>query len=82
MRLRIGKIGNMFRSLFNGKRFVAYPDCPVSSGILYTRIPNSRNISFLREHLSGGTLIDVGANVGSVSLLECMPAMGVASATS
>lgn len=56
-------------SLFNGKQFVAYPDCHVSSGILYTRIPNSRNILFLREHLSGGMLIDVGANVGSVSLL-------------
>jgi FkbM family methyltransferase len=56
-------------SLFNGKKFIAYPDCHVSSGIVYTRIPNSRNILFLREHLSGGTLIDVGANVGSVSLL-------------
>ena len=56
-------------ALFNGMRFVAYPDCPVSSGVLYTRIPNSRNILFLRKHVSGGTLIDVGANVGSVSLL-------------
>lgn len=56
-------------SLFNRARFVAYPDCQVSSGVLYTRIPNSRNILFLREHLAGGTLIDVGANVGSVSLL-------------
>jgi FkbM family methyltransferase len=56
-------------SLFNGKRFIAYPDCHVSSGVLYTRIPNSRNILFLRKHVSGGTLIDVGANVGSVSLL-------------
>ena len=56
-------------SLFNGQRFRAYPDCPVSSGVLYTRIPNSRNIIFLRKHLLGGTLIDVGANVGSVTLL-------------
>jgi FkbM family methyltransferase len=56
-------------SLFNGKRFIAYPDCQVSSGVLYTRVPNSRVILFLRKHLSGGTLIDVGANVGSVSLL-------------
>ncbi|MFZ0799682.1 MAG: FkbM family methyltransferase [Terriglobales bacterium] len=56
-------------ALFNGKRFIAYPDCAVSSGVLYTRIPNSRNILFLRKHVSGGTLIDVGANVGSVSLL-------------
>lgn len=56
-------------SLFNGQRFKAYPDCSVSSGILYTRIPSSRNILFLRKHVSGGTLIDVGANVGSVTLL-------------
>jgi FkbM family methyltransferase len=56
-------------SLFNGKWFKAYPDCQVSSGVLYTRIPNSRNILFLRKHLSGGTLIDVGSNVGSVALL-------------
>jgi FkbM family methyltransferase len=56
-------------SLFNKKRFVAYPDCQVSSAILYTHIPNSRNILFLRKHISGGTLIDVGANVGSVSLM-------------
>jgi len=56
-------------SLFNGKPFRAYPDCQVSSGVLYTRIPNSRNILFVRKLLSGGTLIDVGANVGSVGLL-------------
>jgi FkbM family methyltransferase len=56
-------------TLFNGKRFKAYPDCPVSSGVLYARMPNSRNITFLRKHVSEGTLIDVGANVGSVSLL-------------
>ena len=56
-------------TLFNGQRFAAYPDCPVSSGVLYTRIPNSKNILFLRQHLSGGTLVDVGANVGSVTLL-------------
>jgi FkbM family methyltransferase len=56
-------------SLFNGKKFKAYPDCPVSSGVLYTHIPNSKCILFLRKFVSGGTLIDVGANVGSVSLL-------------
>lgn len=56
-------------SLFNGNRFEAYPDCQVSSGVLYTHIPNSRCILFLRKFLSGGTLLDIGANVGSVSLL-------------
>ena len=56
-------------SLFNRAHFVAYPDCQVSAGVLYLRIPNSRNILFLRDHLAGGTLVDVGANVGSVTLL-------------
>ncbi len=56
-------------SLFNGFRFLAYPDCHVSSAVFYTRIPNGRHIRFLREHLLGGTLVDVGANVGLVSLL-------------
>jgi FkbM family methyltransferase len=36
---------------------------------MYARIPESRDILYLRSHLQGGTLIDVGANVGLVSLL-------------
>jgi len=55
--------------LLNGFRFVAYPDCYVSSGLLYTRIPDYNEITFLRKHVDGGTLVDVGANVGSISLL-------------
>jgi FkbM family methyltransferase len=55
--------------VFNGLRFVAYPDCQVSSGFVYYRIPDYREIAFLRSHLNGGTLVDVGANVGSVSIL-------------
>ena len=55
--------------LFNGLRFRAYPDCDVSSGALYTRIPDSRDIFFMRSHIGQGTLIDVGANVGLVTLL-------------
>jgi FkbM family methyltransferase len=54
--------------LFNGLRFIAYPDCVVSSGFIYRRIPDYRDISFLRLHVQGGSLVDVGANVGSVSL--------------
>ena len=54
--------------LFNGFRFVAYPDCGVSSSVFYSRIPNFRALSFLREHVRNGTLVDVGANVGLVSL--------------
>ena len=55
-------------TLFNGLRFIAYPDCVVSAGIIYRRIPDYRDISFVRLHLHGGALVDVGANVGSVSL--------------
>lgn len=54
--------------LFNGLRLIAYPDCGVSAGFIYRRIPDYHDISFLRRHLHGGVLIDVGANVGSVSL--------------
>jgi FkbM family methyltransferase len=36
---------------------------------MYTRIPDSRDILFLREHMGEGTLIDIGSNVGLVTLL-------------
>lgn len=55
--------------LFNGFRFRAYPDCHVSSSVLYSRIPNFSCLSFLRKHIEKGTLLDIGANVGLVSLL-------------
>ena len=41
----------------------------MSPGVLYTRIPDSRDILFMRSHIRQGTLIDVGANVGLVTLL-------------
>jgi FkbM family methyltransferase len=55
--------------LFNGVRFRAYPDCQASSAVLYTRIPNFQCLSFLRKHIEGGVLLDIGANVGLISLL-------------
>jgi hypothetical protein len=55
--------------LFNGLQFRAYPDCQASSAVMYTRVPASRDIFFLRAHIGEGTLIDVGANVGLVTLL-------------
>lgn len=55
--------------LLNGLRMQVWPDCDVSPAALYYALPNSRHISFLRKHLDGGTLLDVGANVGLVSLL-------------
>lgn len=55
--------------LFNGFRFRAYADCHISSAAVYSRIPNFRCLSFLRKHMEKGTLLDIGANVGLVSLL-------------
>ncbi len=55
--------------LFNGFRFRAYPDCQSSSAVLYTRIPNFKCLSFLRKHIAKGILLDIGANVGLISLL-------------
>jgi len=55
--------------LFNGLRFRAYPDCQASSAVFYTRIPNFRCLSFLRKHIERGILLDIGANVGLISLL-------------
>lgn len=53
----------------NAFRFIAYPDSDVAAGFLYYRVPGSQDIEFLRAHLKGGVAIDVGSNVGSVSLL-------------
>ncbi|HEY1265364.1 MAG TPA: FkbM family methyltransferase [Terriglobales bacterium] len=55
--------------LFNGMRFRAYPDCTVSSSAVYFRVPNYRHVEFIRRHVRGGTLLDIGANVGLFTLL-------------
>ena len=55
--------------LFSGLKFRAYPDCQASAAGMYTHIPDSRDILFLRERMGRGILIDVGASVGLVILL-------------
>lgn len=55
--------------LFNGLQIIAYPDCQTSSIAIYFRVPDYREISFLRRRLSNGLMIDVGANVGLLTLL-------------
>ena len=55
-------------NLSNGSRLIAYPDCVVSAGFIYQRVPDFRDISFLRLHVHGAALVDVGANVGSICL--------------
>jgi FkbM family methyltransferase len=53
----------------NGFRFIAYPESDVSAGFIYYRVPDAHDIAFLRAHTRGGVFLDIGANVGSVSLL-------------
>lgn len=37
--------------------------------LFYYRVPDAHDIAFLRAHIQGGVFLDIGANVGSVSLL-------------
>jgi FkbM family methyltransferase len=55
--------------LLNGLRVQVWPDCDTSPAALYYSLPNGRHISFLRRYLDGGTFVDIGANIGLVSLL-------------
>ena len=59
----------VYAHLFNGLRLCVWPDCDVSPAALYYRLPNGKPIAFLRRFLDGGTFLDVGANVGLVTLL-------------
>jgi len=57
-------------TLANGRLFRAYPDCVVSSALIYADWPEFHEIRFLRNWLhNGDVLIDVGANAGHLSLL-------------
>jgi hypothetical protein len=54
--------------LFNGTGFVIYSDCHVSSDAIYFQVPNFKQVTFLRQQLHGGLLMDVGASVGLFTL--------------
>jgi FkbM family methyltransferase len=55
--------------LFNGLRVKVWPDCDTAPSALYYSVPNGSHISFMRKYLDGGTFLDVGANIGLVTLL-------------
>jgi len=56
--------------LVPGRVIRCYPHCQVSSGTLYYRLPERSSMRFLLAYLQpGDTMIDVGANVGTYSLL-------------
>jgi FkbM family methyltransferase len=57
-------------TLANGVRFRAYPDCVISSALRYADWPEYEELQFCRRHLKpGDVVLDVGANVGHLSLL-------------
>ncbi len=68
--LRKRILGNPVEArLLNGLRVQVWPDCGNSPAALYYSLPNSKYLSFLRANLEGGTFLDIGANIGLVSLL-------------
>lgn len=57
-------------TLPNGVRMTAYPDCVVSSSLIYSDWPEYHELHFVRSQLRPGEyVLDVGANIGHVSLL-------------
>jgi len=57
-------------TLPNGVQFKAYPDCVISSSLVYSDWPEYHALHFARSALGpDDVVIDVGAHVGHVSLL-------------
>lgn len=66
---RILKSPKLIR-IASGKNFRAYPDCVVSSALIYADFPEYEEFTFVRNHLiPSDSIIDIGANVGHVGLL-------------
>lgn len=56
--------------LANRARFKAHPDCVVSSALIYADWPEYHELQFIRRQLQHqDVIVDVGANVGHISLL-------------
>jgi len=69
VRKRVARTAKVIQ-LANGMRFKAYPDCVVSSALVYSEWPEYWELRFVRQFLQPGeAIIDVGANVGHISLL-------------
>jgi FkbM family methyltransferase len=57
-------------TLASGAKFMAHPDCVVSSALIYADWPEFHELQFIRSNLrESDVVLDVGANVGHVSLL-------------
>ena len=60
----------MLWKLPNGVNCEAWPDCRVSSALIYAAFPEYRELNFVRRHLyRDHVILDVGANVGHISML-------------
>jgi len=58
------------KKLFNGAELILYPRCNSSSLFVYSDIPDKEEVMLLRKLADKNTVfIDVGANIGSYSLL-------------
>jgi len=58
------------KTLFNGKKIFLFPHNPISSAFVYTAIPDKNEILTLRQFADANTIfLDVGANVGTYSIL-------------
>jgi FkbM family methyltransferase len=55
--------------LFNGMKLRVWPDCDSSPAALYYSFPCSHELGLVRRCLKGGTFVDVGANIGLMTLL-------------
>lgn len=56
--------------LFNQQQLVLFPDCPVSSGFIYSRLPDRKEIEWLRQLATPDTVfLDIGAHMGAYSIL-------------
>jgi len=57
-------------TMAGGCRVRCYPHDPVASAVIYSRLPDYEEMSFIRRYLrAGDTMVDVGANIGLYTLV-------------
>lgn len=58
------------KKIFNNKEILLFPNCNISTMFTYTKIPDRKEIEILRSFSSSNTVfLDIGANIGSHSLM-------------
>lgn len=57
------------KKLFNGKQILLFPNCNISSMLIYAKLPDEDEIMLLRKRADNETVfLDIGANVGLYSI--------------